>query len=88
MNVSEINPGTLGTMARYVEIALPLTIATIWIVIAFQSKYIFPQNVGFVKRLAWPGYLLLQMRKKRQQGEEMSEAEWRGFCRSVGLALE
>ncbi|KAF8902609.1 hypothetical protein CPB84DRAFT_1678779 [Gymnopilus junonius] len=76
MNVSEINPGTLGTMVRYVEIALPLTVATIWIVIAFQSKYIFPPNVGFIQRLAWPGYMLFQMIKRKQkQREELSSAE-------------
>ncbi|KDR77304.1 hypothetical protein GALMADRAFT_246652 [Galerina marginata CBS 339.88] len=74
MNVNEINPGTLGTMGRYVEIAIPLTLITAWIIIAFQSKYIFPDDTGFMKRLGWPAYLVINMMKKRQrQREELSE---------------
>ncbi|RXW19709.1 hypothetical protein EST38_g6149 [Candolleomyces aberdarensis] len=58
MNVAEINPGTLGTVPHYVAVALPFTIFTAWIIIAFQSKYIFPGEVSFWLRLTWPFKLL------------------------------
>ncbi|KAJ2925295.1 hypothetical protein H1R20_g11758, partial [Candolleomyces eurysporus] len=58
MNVAEINPGTLGTVPHYVAVALPFTIFTAWIIIAFQSKYIFQGEVSFWLRLTWPFKLL------------------------------
>lgn len=60
MNVAEINPGTLGTVGRYVAVAIPFTIFTAWIIIAFQSKYIFPGEVPFWWRLTWPAHLLYE----------------------------
>jgi hypothetical protein len=39
MNVAEINPGSKGTLPHYVITDIPLTLFTIWLVIAFQSKY-------------------------------------------------
>ena len=48
--------------ARYhFALVLPLTILTAWIVIAFQSKYIFLAGTGFGKRLAWPFFLFHNM---------------------------
>ncbi|KAF8153212.1 hypothetical protein B0H34DRAFT_820059 [Crassisporium funariophilum] len=73
MNVAEINPGTAGTLMRYVEIALPLTLITAWIIIAFQSTYIFPGQTSFFKRLGWPAYLLMSMVKKRKREQEGEE---------------
>ena len=58
MNVGEINPGTTGTISQYLALTLPLTIVTAWIIIAFQSKYIFPSGTSFIKRLAWPIFLI------------------------------
>jgi hypothetical protein len=66
MNVAEINPGTEGTLAHYFAAALPLTIATVWIIIAFQSKYIFKEKTHFFKRLGWPAYLFINMIKDRK----------------------
>lgn len=73
MNVRELNPGTSGTMVDYIKVALPLTLATLWIVVVFQGRYIFPEDTSFLKRLAWPGYLLIQMLRERQQSEELGE---------------
>ncbi|KAJ2914961.1 hypothetical protein MD484_g5462, partial [Candolleomyces efflorescens] len=50
MNVAEINPGTLGTVPRYVAVALPFTIFTAWIIIAFQSQYIFKGDQRYFKK--------------------------------------
>ena len=71
MNVIEINPqnGTANTnLGQYVALALPLTLATIWIIIAFQSKHIFPQGQGtsFIKRLGWPFLIFTLMSRRRQ----------------------
>jgi len=64
MNVVEINPGSVETLPHYFAIALPLTIVTAWIIIAFQSQYIFKEKTTFFKRLGWPAYLLIQMTKE------------------------
>lgn len=61
MNVEEIVPGTNGTLSHYAETAIPFTLTTIWIIIAFQSKYIFGDDVSIWKRLAWPVLLPAQM---------------------------
>ena len=67
MNVGEINPGTKGTLPHYFAVTLPLTILTTWIVIAFQSKYIFKDKTTFFKRLGWPVYLLIDMIQEKSQ---------------------
>lgn len=72
MNVIEINPqnGTATTnLSQYIALALPLTIVTVWIIMAFQSKYIFPQGTSFFKRLGWPIFLITVMARKRQVGQ-------------------
>ncbi|KAH9474783.1 hypothetical protein JR316_0013248 [Psilocybe cubensis] len=79
MNVSEINPGSLGTLPRYIEIALPLTLVTAWIIIAFQSTYIFPENTGFMKRLGWPVYLIKRMMERRQMQQLDTQSEFTDF---------
>lgn len=43
MNVNEINPGSGTKISIYVAVALPLTVFTAWIIIAFQSRYIFKE---------------------------------------------
>jgi hypothetical protein len=59
MNVSEINPSTNASLWQYFAVTVPLTLFTAWIIVAFQSKYIFPKNTSMMKRLAWPYYLVL-----------------------------
>ncbi|KAF8809594.1 hypothetical protein BYT27DRAFT_7162598 [Phlegmacium glaucopus] len=66
MNVQEIN-GTRGTLGHYVALALPLTIVTTWVIIAFQSKHIFPPGTSFIKRFGWPVYLINTMFTKKPQ---------------------
>lgn len=72
MNVIELNPqgGTATTnLAQYVALAIPFTIVTAWIIIAFQSKYIYPDGTSFVKRLGWPFLLATMVSRKRQAGK-------------------
>ncbi|KAF7985517.1 hypothetical protein HWV62_3737 [Athelia sp. TMB] len=56
MNVVEINPGTNGTLSHYAATAIPLTIVTIWLIIAFQSKKYFAENEepSLASNLMWP----------------------------------
>ena len=59
MNVREITPSTNGSLWQYFAVAVPLTLLTAWIIVAFQNKYIFPKGTSLIKRLAWPYYLVL-----------------------------
>jgi hypothetical protein len=60
MNVSEITPSTNGSLWQFFAVAAPLTLFTAWMIVAFQSKYIFPKGTSMMKRLAWPYYLVLK----------------------------
>jgi len=75
MNVSEMTPSTNGRVWQYLALALPLTIMTAWIMVAFRSKYTFPQGTSIWKRLAWPVYLVLipMFAKKTEPPVENSE---------------
>jgi hypothetical protein len=69
MNTKEINPGTKGTLPYYAAFAVPLTLITIWIIIAFQSRCLL---VGkpFLVRLGWPYYLIKEwwLAKRKVEG--------------------
>ncbi|KAG2749744.1 hypothetical protein P692DRAFT_201712546, partial [Suillus brevipes Sb2] len=58
MNVVEINPGSLETIARYVETTIALTLFTTWIVIALQPYSSIHEHSGggVWRRMAWPFY--------------------------------
>lgn len=75
MNVIEINPqgGTaLTNLSQYVALTLPLTVVTAWIIIAFQSKYIFPEGTSFYKRLGWPIFII-DVISRRRLGEKLQD---------------
>jgi hypothetical protein len=65
MNIQEINPGTNGTVGHYAATAISFTGATVWIIIAFQSKHIFGEDTSIWLRLGWP-YMLLRQYFKNQ----------------------
>ena len=44
MNVIKLNSGTYGTLAHYVAAALPFTCFTIWIIVAFQSRFVLRED--------------------------------------------
>lgn len=74
MNIQEINPGTKGTVGNYAATAVSFTLATVWIIVAFQSKHILGEETSFWKRLGWP-YMLIrksygQTLRKRVQDPE------------------
>ncbi|KAF8809597.1 hypothetical protein BYT27DRAFT_7187347 [Phlegmacium glaucopus] len=61
MNIQEIVPGTKGSIAHYVVTTIAFTLVTVWVITAFQSRYIFRTGVTFWKRLGWPVFLLLRL---------------------------
>ena len=72
MNVVEINPhwqGGTANPSKYVTLNLSLTVVTFWIIIAFQSKYIFPRATSFYKRLVWPIFIIEVILRKRLRGK-------------------
>jgi Mg2+ and Co2+ transporter CorA len=58
MNVMELNPGTLGTLPHYAEASVPLTFATIWIIVAYQNRFVLRDNQAIWKKLLWPAALV------------------------------
>lgn len=44
MNIDEIAPGSVPTLGRYIATAIPLTILTIWIIVAYQIQIRDPQT--------------------------------------------
>ena len=72
MNVVEINPqgGTAITnLSQYIALTLPLTIVTAWIIIAFQSKCLFPEGTSLYKRFGWPIFIIDIILRRRSGGK-------------------
>jgi len=60
MNVKEIaGDNTRGTLGHYAAVAVTFTVATVWIIIAFQSRHLFGDNIGFWEGFGWP-YIILR----------------------------
>jgi len=72
MNAKEINPDSNGTIPLFVALAAPLTIVTIWVIIAFQSRYLL-KGRPFVQRLGWPVLLLHKWWYKQDDKEKEKE---------------
>jgi len=54
-DISEIVPNTNGSISHYFATAIPLTLATIWIIIAFQSKrYLGRDTASLWSQPGWP----------------------------------
>ncbi|RDB19710.1 hypothetical protein Hypma_013163 [Hypsizygus marmoreus] len=73
MNIKEVAPDTHGTLPHYLLVAVPLTVATIWIVVAFQSRYIFPEGTSFWVRMGWPVTLCLKLLQDKLRPENQHE---------------
>jgi len=60
MNVAEINPGSLETLAHYVKTTISFTVLTVYVVITFQTQTSFhEENAKFHQHAVWP-YLFLR----------------------------
>jgi hypothetical protein len=60
MNVQEISEGTKGTLPHYFAVAIGMTIATVWIIMAYQCENFLTEKHGFFMRLLWPVLFLLK----------------------------
>jgi len=56
MNIKEMDSNTNGTLLHYVAATLPLTLVTIWIIIALQGRWVDEKgdHLGVMSRLSWP----------------------------------
>jgi len=55
MNVTEINSGSKVNLARYVQLALPLTAVTIWIIISLQGRaHLDDPEPSMWSQMWWP----------------------------------
>jgi len=61
MNVTDLVPNTSGTVGRYLWTAFIFTSLSIWVIIAFQSRYNFQTGVPFWLRLGWPIFFVLRL---------------------------
>jgi hypothetical protein len=43
MNIGEINPGTKGTLLHFFAAVIPLTLITIWLIVAYQIQTTIPR---------------------------------------------
>lgn len=69
MNTHEFTPDGHGSLGVFVALALPLTLVTIWIIIAFQSRYLL-RDMSFIYRLAWPWFLLKKWLNKKSNRDQ------------------
>lgn len=72
----ELDGATGGTLSHYVATALPLTLLTIWIIVAFQSRFYFRDpEASMLRRLLWPVTFVVGMfsRKTPKLAEEPKE---------------
>ncbi|KAF8991945.1 hypothetical protein BDQ17DRAFT_1332598 [Cyathus striatus] len=70
MNVKEFSPDTNGTLSHYFSTAIPMTIATIWIIVAFQIQNIYPGPVNAWRRVAWPVLMMINIFSKDASREK------------------
>jgi hypothetical protein len=69
MNIKEINPGTNGSLPHYFATAIPLTVVTAWVIIAFQGRWGSQEEdkVSIWKRLLWPIMLVQRMKTREKE---------------------
>jgi hypothetical protein len=72
MNVIELNSGTYGTLAHYAAATLPLTFLTIWIIVAFQSRFVLRDDDAMWKKLLWPIALVRKLISRPEKQESSS----------------
>ncbi|PFH53445.1 hypothetical protein AMATHDRAFT_137387 [Amanita thiersii Skay4041] len=75
MNVQEVSPSTHGTLRLYFGIAIGLTAFTVWIIVAFQSRYLFRDPRPFWKRLAWPFHIVQSVINKEEEETKYNEPD-------------
>lgn len=58
----ELNPGGYTTLARFFEASVPLTLVTIWVIVAFQNRLVLRDDrAGVWRKFLWPIVLINSM---------------------------
>lgn len=78
MNVKEISEGTQGTLPHYIVAAAGMTIATVWIIMAYQCQHFLDADYGFLMRLLWPILFILKLFKIEKLGKAKNDKGARG----------
>jgi hypothetical protein len=79
MNVREIVPINNSTdkipmpykLVHYVAVAVSFTLASIWIIITFQSKHFLGENTSFWKRLVWPYMFFVKFLNDKTEEQDL-----------------
>jgi hypothetical protein len=72
MNVREIVPTTTGTLGYYLATAICFTVASVWIIVAFQSQQIFGEETTMWHRFCWP-FMLFKIYRSKKKSQKMDE---------------
>ena len=69
MNITALVDSAKVTLGHYSAAAASLTLTTIWVIIAFQSKDlykdIYPEETSLWVRFGWPVMLVMNLLKSR-----------------------
>jgi len=75
MNLKSLNPISNPTVTTFFEVTIPLTVVTIWIIVALQSEYMF-KKPSLRHRIAWPYYLVQYLFKRtRDRKRDIGKVE-------------
>ncbi|KAF8344921.1 hypothetical protein F5887DRAFT_1282922 [Amanita rubescens] len=83
MNVKTINPSSEGRLAVFFIASCVLFAATFWVIIAFQSRFLFDKNTPYWKRLGWPFYLVYYTIRKAVYPEKFKVETHKGGSRPL-----
>ncbi|ESK94948.1 hypothetical protein Moror_13953 [Moniliophthora roreri MCA 2997] len=76
MNVTQFTSESHFSVSIYISVAVPLTIATVWVVMTVQSKYFQGRKTSFWMRLGWPVLLVKKMLGFNEPREVIPSNEW------------
>ncbi|KAF8523160.1 hypothetical protein BU17DRAFT_20807, partial [Hysterangium stoloniferum] len=69
MNIQDLNPDSNGTLSHYFAAAIPLTIVSTWVIVAYQGQWTQKPNEqtpAGIMRLMWPVMLLREFMARLQ----------------------
>jgi hypothetical protein len=66
MNINSLQDSTHGTWAHYVELAIPLTAITVWIVVGLHSNRVSraEDDGNLLYRMQWPIRSVMRLMKR------------------------
>ncbi|KIJ45141.1 hypothetical protein M422DRAFT_207377 [Sphaerobolus stellatus SS14] len=74
MNITELAENTYGTLGHYFAAAFPLTIVTVWVIVAMQGRWTYASGeemqMSLLGRLSWP---MLYFRRVSNRSQEWTK---------------